>query len=401
MRVMIDITSTLGTVTGIGRYTQQLLEHLPKIAPKYRFDVHPNPWLFRFRQYCKRMCVPKDPASPPASLHRKLFSPRRWFLRSLKQLNHFLPPIYSRYFLSRLRFDLYHETNYIPIACGIPTVTTFHDLSIIHHPEWHPKERVDWFEKHLPRSYSQSRHFITDTESVRQEMIRDLGIPAEKITRVWCGIRSDLERLSPEECAPVLERLNLPSSFLLHVGTIEPRKNLHLLMKAYSDLPNSLRDRCPLVLVGQWGWNYTQAAEYFQSTGKHKNIRQIGYVSDADLPALYSSARSLVFPTHYEGFGIPPLEMMGCGGAVIASTADSVREMTGGFAPLIEPLDLAGWRDALQKAIVEDDWIAMLREGVVEHARQFTWERTAVETLQVYHQVLGAKKAAPPLRKAA
>ncbi|MCE9532833.1 MAG: glycosyltransferase family 4 protein [Planctomycetes bacterium] len=399
MRAIVNATSTIGNLTGVGRYTNQLMECLPKLSQADQFFFYPHACIRSLRHTWKKASEPDagKPVVQDVKKSRNLPNPRKWLRSGLLPCAHLFLWLYSRAVVSKSWFDLYHETNYIPIACSIPTVTTFHDLSIIHHPEWHPKKRVDWFNKYLPRTYSQTRHFITDTESVRREMIETLNIPPEKITRIWCGIRSDLQRVPKEEYQPVLQRLGLPDSFLLHVGTMEPRKNLFMLMKAYVDLPTELREKCPLVLIGQWGWNYGEAAEFYQSIARHQNVKQIGYVSDDDLPALYSAARSLVFPTHYEGFGIPPLEMMGCGGAVIGSTAASVAEVTAGHAFLIDPDDVAGWRDAMKRAITDDDWLKTLRKGVVEHARQFTWERTAEETLRVYRRVLGIDKTVAKL----
>jgi alpha-1,3-rhamnosyl/mannosyltransferase len=187
----------------------------------------------------------------------------------------------------------------------------------------------------------------------------------------------------------VRQRLRLPDRYLLHVGTLEPRKNLVMLMRAYGDLPAAVRESCPLVLAGGWGWNVGELAEHYQTTARHRGVRHLGYVTDTDLPALYNGATALVFPSHYEGFGLPPLEMMACGGAVIASTAGAVVEMVGRKACLLESDDLAGWRDAMHRVVVDEDWRDSLRRGTIEIARPFTWERCARETFEVYRAILG------------
>ena len=173
-----------------------------------------------------------------------------------------------------------------------------------------------------------------------------------------------------------------------------------MLLKAYTDLPAPIRDRCPLVLVGGWGWNTTELANFYQNTARHRGVLHLGYVRDEDLAALYNGARALVFPTHYEGFGLPPIEMMACGGAVLASTAGAVVETVGARAHLLDPLDQDSWQEAMRRVIVDDDWRQQLRIGVMELARHYTWERCAADTWQVYRRVLGVAAPAPMKRVA-
>ncbi len=143
------------------------------------------------------------------------------------------------------------------------------------------------------------------------------------------------------------------------------------------------------MLAGGWGWNAAELAEHYESVARDRGVRLLGYVDDADLPALYNGARALVFPSHYEGFGLPPVEMLACGGAVIASRAGAVAETAGPRAQLVDAGDLAGWRDAMARVIADDDWHAELRRGGPEYAQAFTWERCARQTHRVYAAALG------------
>jgi alpha-1,3-rhamnosyl/mannosyltransferase len=287
------------------------------------------------------------------------------------------------------RFDLYHEPNFIPVPSGLPTLATIHDLSVLLHPEWHPADRVAWFEKHFPSVTRRCVHFFAISESARQEIIRTLGIPSARITCTYMGVRPWLRPLRQEEVTPWLRRLDLPPRYLLHVGTIEPRKNVLTLMRAYCDLPESLRERYPLILAGGWGWRADEVADFFHNEARHRNVHRLGYVPEEALGAVYNGARALAFPSLYEGFGLPPVEMMACGGAVLASTAAAVAEVAGGQAHLIEPMDVAGWREALQRVIEDDDWHGQLCRGAVEHARPFTWDACAAGTLSIYRKVTG------------
>ena len=143
------------------------------------------------------------------------------------------------------------------------------------------------------------------------------------------------------------------------------------------------------MLAGGWGWNAADVAEFLDREGRRRGVLQLGYVAAAQLPLLYNGARALAFPTLYEGFGLPPLEMLACGGAVLASTAGAVAETAGAAAHLLDPLDETGWRDALRRAVEDNDWWQSRRAGAVAAARPFTWERCAAETLAVYRRVCG------------
>jgi len=295
-------------------------------------------------------------------------------------------------------FDLYHEPNTIPLPCDHPTVTTMHDLSVFLHPEWHPAGRVAYFEKHFVPSLARSQHFIAVSEFTRREMIHTLGVAPERVTRVYNGIRSDLGPMAAHVTAATLRRLALPSNYLLYVGTIEPRKNILMLLRAFCALPDNVRERCPLLLAGNWGWSSADVAEYFHAEAKSRQVIHAGYVADADLPALYNGARALVYPSLYEGFGLPPMEMLASGGAVLASTAEAVAEVAGRHAHLIDPHDADGWRAAMRRVIEDDDWRDSLRPPDREAARSFTWDRCAMETLGVYRKVCGLEV---PSRRAA
>ena len=290
---------------------------------------------------------------------------------------------------ARARPDVYHEPNYIPLPCDLPTVVTVHDLSALLHPEWHPADRAAAFERRFRAGLRRTSHVLTDSDFVRAEIINTLNVPPERVTRTYMGVRPDLRPLPEAEVAAALQRLGLPPRYLLYLGTLEPRKNVLTLLRAYCGLPDPVRERFPLVLVGGWGWNAADVADFLDREGRARGVRHVGYLADEYLPVLYNGARALVFPSLYEGFGLPPVEMLACGGAVLASTAGAVAETAGAAAHLIDALDEDGWRLAMQRVAEEDEWWRELRAGAVEAARPFTWERCAAETLAVYQRVSG------------
>src|SRR5207253_5643248 len=213
------------------------------------------------------------------------------------------------------------------------------------------------------------------SEFGRQEIIRHLGIAPERVTRTYMGIRTGLGRIDPGQTACVLQKLGLPRQYLLYLGTLEPRKNVLMLLQTYCALPDRLRREWPLLLVGAWGWNAGELAAFLHKEARHRGVIHVGYLAEEHLPAIYNGARALLYPTLYEGFGLPPIEMMACGGAVVASTAGAIVETVGGRAHLISPHDEEGWREAMLRVIVDADWWQSLRRGGAALAQSFTWER--------------------------
>jgi alpha-1,3-rhamnosyl/mannosyltransferase len=383
VRVVLNELQSLKQRAGIGRYTAELLCALRTLAPDEvaGFPAGLLATAARWSLGADRRLIAG--AAAPGLVDRLR---RHAVVQFRGELQKLLEWRFRRVCAAE-RYDLYHEPNFLPMPADCPTVATFHDLSPLRDSSWHPAERVARFERLAPAALARCAHLITDTEAVRRELIRDLGVPPGRVTSVHIGIRSDLRPLPPDELSAGLRRMGLPERYLLSVGTIEPRKNILRLLQAYCRLPARLRSGWPLVLAGGWGWNADEVANYLDTTARPRGVIHLGYVEDADLPVLYGGARALFFPSHYEGFGLPPLEMMACGGAVIASTADSVREVAGRQAYLLDPEDDDGWTRALARAVEDDDWRQSLRQGAREWAGQFTWERCAARTRAVYRMV--------------
>jgi glycosyltransferase involved in cell wall biosynthesis len=395
VRVVVNQLAALGLRTGIGHYTVQLDRCLREQALPGEVEGYPRGWVRRGRELAararpylegRRQAVPGT-AGPPSLRSR-----------ALGHLRHCGRAVMAQHFRTVCRrrgYDLYHEPNFIPIPTDRPTVATLHDLSVLLHPEWHPADRVLYFERHFRRGLADCAHFLAISEFGRQQIIRTLGIPPERVTRTYMGIRPGLAPVPAPRVTAVLHELNLPPQYLLHVGTLEPRKNLLVLLRAYCSLPERVRSRWPLLLVGPWGWNTGAIARHLDDEARHRGVLHLGYAPEQYLPALYSGARALLYPSLYEGFGLPPLEMMACGGAVIASAAGAHVETLGGHAHLLDPDDLDGWRAALLRVVEDRDWWHGLRRNVTAVARPYTWDRCAADTLRVYRSLCGGRDAAP------
>ena len=394
MRVLVNGVASLRPKSGIGHYIDSLHQHLVESMGEERVAFFPGPVARRIAKRLLRTTPrPTEAGTMGPSPQSKRKSPLASPMRLAK---HWGSLAFRKLFrvTSRRGFDLYHEPNYIPWACDLPVVATIHDLSVLLYPQWHPAERVDNFEKHFFGGLDRCRHLIADSDYIRREIIEKLHFPAERVTTVHLGVRPGFRPLPATEVLPILEKIGLRPGYLLHVGTIEPRKNLLMLMRAFVDLPAPLREKHPLVLIGGWGWRNEEIRDYFETTARRAGVRHIGYVSEEQLPAIYNGARALVFPSHYEGFGFPPLEMMACGGAVLASTAGSLREILPERSRLYSPDDLVSWREAMRDSIEDDDLLAQLQTGTVKHAGRFTWANCARQTWGVYENVLEPRKRA-------
>ncbi|HEY3787624.1 MAG TPA: glycosyltransferase family 1 protein, partial [Urbifossiella sp.] len=391
MRVIVNGVSAIKPKTGVGHTTVYLHRALCKQSRADSFWLYPGEWI---STTARRMLQrPKVVSSPTKSNS----------IAGTARLTELAKAAYRAHFQAAARwgnFDLYHEPNFVPIRTHLPTVVTVHDLSVLLHPEWHPADRVAFHEKHFRKGIDAAEHVIVVSRAVRREMIEVMGMPPDRVSAIHNGIGEQyfLGNPGPQQAAISTlagasgSRPGLPSRYLLAVGTIEPRKNLLTLLKAFCDLPAEARSACPLVIAGGWGWKSEPERELFETQAKPRGAIHLGYVADADLPALYSNAEALLYPSFYEGFGLPPVEMLACGGGVIASTAAAVREVVGGHAMLLDPHDLTGWRDAMLKVIREPDCLEDFRRGGVPHARRFSWERAAENTLGVYRRVLGQEK---------
>lgn len=391
MRVVFNALASYRPKTGVGHYAARLLAELPTHLPAHTLDAFPSEPLAGLLSRLQR-----PGGGPPArgGIARLLAGVKAVGIGAAKLAARASLEMAFRRTCRRGGYDVYHEPNFIPFAADVPAVATVHDLSVLLHPEWHPADRVRLYERHFEAGLRRCRHIITVSEFVRREVIAELGLAPENVTAVPNGVGPEYGRATAADIAAVRVRYGLPADYLLCVGTIEPRKNLLTLFRAYCDLPVSLRENCSLVIAGGWGWRSEPVADFYRSDAAGKSVVLLGYTPDEVLPALYAGARALAFPSLYEGFGLPAAEMLACGGAVISSTADALREVLGTNAAYVEPLDVAGWRTALRRAITDDHFIADLRCGARSRAARFSWTACAGATAAVYRSVAPARGAA-------
>jgi alpha-1,3-rhamnosyl/mannosyltransferase len=285
----------------------------------------------------------------------------------------------------RITPSLYHETNYTPFSFeGGPTVVTLFDLSFVRHPEWHPADRVRHFERYCLKQLSRVEAIITISEFSKKEIVSLLGTSPAKIHVTYLGVD---KRFVPG--GKGME--GLPKEYVLFLGNLEPRKNLVTLLQAYQSLPGNLRKRYPLVIAGASGWHTQELKKALHLIQDQEKPILMGYVPQKLLPDLYGGASLFVYPSLYEGFGLPALEAMACGVPVVASNTTSLPEVVGEAGIPTNPYDPDELRDAMGKLLENPDIRKEMSEKGLDRAKKFSWNRCALETVSVYEKVLGTK----------
>lgn len=279
---------------------------------------------------------------------------------------------------------LYHEPNHIPMAWPGPILTTIHDLSVLRFPQWHPADRVRWYETDFAAGVASSTHFVAVSHFTRREMAELLRIPAERVAVIPLGVRAGFHPRPANQVRAWLAARHLPPRYFLYVGTIEPRKNLPGLLGAYARLSPAIRADFPLLAAGVAGWGLDQFGPLVQNLGLQSNVWPLGYVPEADLPWFYAGAAALVWPSFYEGFGLPPLEAAACGTPVITSNVSAMPEVLGDAAVLLHPEDEAGFAHAMHLVVTDAAFADDLREKGLIRSQEFTWTRCAAQHANLY-----------------
>jgi glycosyltransferase involved in cell wall biosynthesis len=366
MHIGIDARLPAYQMGGISQYILHLLPALADIDGENRYTV------FHSR---------KDSGNhlPPAGSRfqrRNVWTPchHRWERWSLA----------AEVWLHRL--DVLHSPDFVPPAFGARRrVITVHDLNFLYYPEFLTPDSLRYYRGQIRWAIGQASHVLADSEHTRHDLIERLGLAREKVTSVPLAANPIYGQVFSEVAVRrTLARYGLAQDFILFVGTLEPRKNVPGLVRAYHRLRRETALDPPLVLVGGKGWLYDEVFEAVDMLGLRSSVHHLMGVTDIELAHLYTAAALLALPSYYEGFGLPPLEAMHCGCPVVSSNRASLPEVVGQAGILLDPEDIDGWVSAMQLLLSDSE--ARRRQVAAGRAQAqcFTWAKTAAATLRAY-----------------
>lgn len=376
MRIALNATALLSPLTGIGQYTHHLAKGLQAKSGLELDFFYGSGWSKELRD---------KPASNIATIKSlvKRFVPHPYLVSRFIQQRRFNGGIRSN------PPDVYHEPNFLAFKCSRPSIITVHDLSWIRFPHTHPVERVLAMDKYFEPGLRRASLILTDSEFVKRELMDVFGLRPELIVPVPLGVEPLFRPQTSEETLPVLSRYGmLHGQYLLAVGTLEPRKNLQVALQAFMQLPSAMRKNYPLVLVGMTGWHTSALEAQMAPMIRAGEVRQLGYLSREDLATVIAGATTLIYPSIYEGFGLPPLESMACGVPVIASDVSSLPEVVGDTGLLVNPHDAEEVAQAIQLMVSDPAVRCKLSAKALARSKRFTWNRCVTQTIGAYQQLL-------------
>jgi alpha-1,3-rhamnosyl/mannosyltransferase len=282
---------------------------------------------------------------------------------------------------------IYYSPNFGAPPVRGRSVVTLHDLSVFHFPDFHPRDRVNYLRDQIQYSVEKSDHLITDSEFVRGEVLQLFGLAQDRVTAVPLGVDASYRPHERLELAPVLAQFGLRAGgYLLSVGTIEPRKNLAGMLRAYRQLPGALRRRYPLVIAGAYGWNSAGLMEEIRQLRDGGEVIYLNYVPEPQLPALYAGAAVFTYCSFYEGFGLPVLEAMSSGVPVVCADTSALPELCAGNALLADPRDSDAIALALQRALEDQAWRQRARYGGLAISAGYTWQGTTAALVEIFRE---------------
>ncbi|MBL4694737.1 glycosyltransferase family 4 protein [Candidatus Gracilibacteria bacterium] len=361
MKIAIDIRSAAGEKAGKGWYTFHIVQNLLKLDQKNEYILYSKDPVPGFGQFPNAQI--KGFKSPGILWHYAV-------ARDAKKENvdYFFAP--SSYIIP----SLLHKS--------IKSIITVHDLVAFLYPNKHNKKATILEKIFLKKALKKSHHVLTVSNNTKDDLLQRFQGTEDKISVVPCAADPDYRPIKKEALEKFTKQTNLPEKFFLAVGTIEPRKNYETLIKAFSNFAHH-HPEYHLVIVGKEGWKFQPVYEEINKNYLNKKVHILGYLSNSSLQKLYNLATALVFPSHYEGFGIPPLEAMQSGCPVISSSSSSMPEVVGDCALLCKPGSVEDFTSAMLEISANPELRAQLIAKGLERAKKFSWKGSAKKVLEL------------------
>ncbi|CUS03105.2 putative glycosyltransferase [Candidatus Promineifilum breve] len=372
--IYLDVSAAVHSKAGLGRYSERLAAALIAHEPG------------RYGLFYNRGGAGRFPDGLPAATPQRAVNLGYKPWRMAVLLGH----------LGRLPFnrlvpdaELFHSTEHLLLPLrGVPTVLTVHDLIFKQFPDYHKRLNYWYLNQAMPLYCARATAIIAVSEASKRDLVQYYGVDPAKVTVVYEAAAAHFTPPTPAGIDHVRRQYNLPLRFLLHLGTIEPRKNLLRLLDAFQIVRRSWPD-LHLLLAGGRGWLFDDFFARIEAEGLGDVVRPLGWVADEDLPGIIGAAALAVQPSLYEGFGLPILEHMACGQVVAASDAGSHPEVGGAAAAYFDPMDVAGMAGTIARLLTDRDEYAQRRALGLEQAARFSWARAAAETTAIYDRLLG------------
>lgn len=370
MKVCMHIQAAIDQRAGVGRYIHTLVPELAAL----RGDDILSGFYFDFRR--------RGSPFPHGMLEEHAFTllPGALIQQSWKRLG---APAYTRFAPAA---DVHHFPNFIipPLPPGPKAVVNIHDCCFIKCPETMEPKNRSYLRKRMSATLRRADKILTISHTMATELREAFDLPADKVRATLLGPPPSLNDLPEDQVDARIKALGIAGPFLLHVGTLEPRKNHQFLFKVFEALKYFDGQ---LLLCGMKGWQVEPILAALQANGKAERIRHLDYVQDDDLVALYRRAEALIFPSLYEGFGLPPVEAMRQGCPVISSDGGSLAEVVGDGGIVLPLGDPEQWREAIENVLSSPDRRARLINAGHKKASQFSWRKCAEETWEVYREL--------------
>jgi alpha-1,3-rhamnosyl/mannosyltransferase len=378
VKIIISTDSIKFPVTGIGRYALELINNL-KANP----EVDAIKYLSGFKVVDDLPALVNSPSISASKLKKQLRNSRL-----VSDIYRLTVPVLKSYALKSYTDYIFHSPNYYIPPGHKKSCTTFHDLSIFHFPEYHPKGRVHLMKKELHSSVSRAKILLTDSNFTKNEVSDFFDFDPERIVVAPLASSGDFLPRKEKQCQQVLEKYGLAyGQFTFFAGTIEPRKNIKNLLLAYQKLPLEMSLRFPLVISGYQGWESEELHRLFDIGSQRGWIKYLGYTDQQSLSVLFSACRAFLFPSRYEGFGLPVLEAMAAGTPVITSNVSSLPEVAGDAGLMVDPDDVDQLTQYISDIILNDSLRAeLIDRGFLQNAK-FSWVNCARETIKAYKLV--------------
>ncbi|MGC8739292.1 MAG: glycosyltransferase family 4 protein [Candidatus Hydrogenedens sp.] len=354
----------IGNLSGTGRYTEELVKNLINLPEE----------LHIFLPLSKSLSISSNKLTVQS-------------LPSNKYIMRFFQSFLLKKYFNEFQPDIVHYPATYGYKLGnVPHITTVHDLAFLENPNWFPIHYQWFYKRTVEETIKFSQRIITDSFFSKKEIQKHYDINKDKIDVIYLGVSDFFKPQPQQKIDEIKNKYKLPEKYILFAGTLEPRKNIPSLIRAWSNIAHKIHH--DLVIIGRTGWKTRSIEEIINKSEHRERIHRLGYILDEDFPVIISGADIFMYISFYEGFGLPPLEAMSCGTPVIASNCGTFPEILGDKALLVDPHDIQHIAESIHYLCEDNTKRQDMSQNGMIYVKNFTWEKTAQQTLETYKKCL-------------